>query len=327
MTRSGISLGVLGMLSGLSLVWTGCEPEKAEAVPPPETAVFSDANNYVFDGSLDVPVLTTASGQDVTIDWSAVVDDIQCHGLDPAADVDTVGLIRFSSMSQADLAAGLSNNDLDQSQMSGYVQYANTTETAINIGSMSFFGTVIDVPSEYVENEGSYLLLLSTGTTIGLGARMLAFLQPQVASSELNVSVPSGCGVLDFTVELEALTPVALRAAGPWGLSWGSVTVDGQGNPFDSSGIDSVMLGFYEGVTAADLETTFLDLELDATQLFTLGLTGGTSANLADATDSAGAAFTGFYTGGTWLLALRCSRCYNPAPPFVTLVSPYYEAE
>ena len=35
-----------------------------------------------------------------------------------------------------------------------------------------------------------------------------------------------------------------------------------------------------------------------------------------------GEPFTGFTGEGTWILALRCSTCSNPAPPFATVLLP-----
>lgn len=302
----------------LPLVLAGCPAKE----PTPD---LSDANNYAFVGALNVPSLETASGVDVTVDWSALTQDIQCHDLDPAQDIDNVGMVRFGSLTEAEVAEGLSTNNIDQSQTNGYVEARNdAAATSVNIASMSFFGTVIDVPSEYYEGGGTYLLLLSTGTTVGVGARMVSFLHPSTSSTNTQADVPTGCGVLDFDVDLASLSPILLDAEGPWAIDWSAVTVDGQGNDFDSSGIDSVLLGYYEGASIEDLETDFLDIETTATEKYTLALDGGTSADLADAVDADGGAFPGFHDGGEWLLALRCSRCYNPAPPFISIVSPLY---
>jgi hypothetical protein len=294
-----------------------------DTAPPIEDGTLVDANNYNFTGALDVPSITTASAVDITIDWSAVTSDIQCHEVDPAVDIDLVGLVRFPNFTQEDVEAGLSNNNLDQNQMNGYVQIQNDAElTTGQLADMSFFGTVIDVPAQYFDGGGTYLMMLNSGITPGVGVRMLSFLAPSGGSDNTVAAVGSGCGLLDFDVDLQSLTRAKLPTAGPWALDWGDLTVDGQGNPFDSSGIDSVMLGFYAGVTVADLEAGFLDIEQSATEVYILPLEGGTTGDLAGAMDPGGVAFSGFHDGGEWILALRCSRCYNPAPPFLTLVTP-----
>ncbi len=314
-------------LFALSLVGCPGKGDDSGAVIPTGDVVIGDANNYTFVGALDIPSIETASGVDITIDWSGVTQDIQCHDLDPAQDIDNVGMVRFGQLTQAQVAQGLSTNNLSQSQMNGYVEVRNDGGTSANIASMSFFGTVIDVPSEYVSTGGTYMVMLNTGTVAGVGARMITFLAPTDSSTNLLAEVPTGCGVLDFDVDLASLTPVSVLADGPWNLDWGGLTVDGQGNPVDLNGIDSVLLGYYEGATVPDLETAFLDIETTTTEKYTLALEGGTQADLATAIDANGVAFSGFHEGGQWLLALRCSRCYNPAPPFVATVSPYYEAQ
>ncbi len=305
----------------LGLLFSGCSGTGAGADSVPTGPItLADANNYHFSGSLNVPVVTTASARDVAIDWGQVTQDIQCHTVDPAADIDTVGLVRFGALTQAQVQAGLSSNDLQQADMSGYVQYQNDAAgTSTTLSAMSFFGTPVDVTSEYVQGGGTYLLLLATGTTPGVGARTLAFLDPEDASTNTAVTVASGCGVLQFTADLHSLSSAPVGA--DLSVDWSGVTADGQGNPIDDAKIDGLLLGYYEGQTVADIEGDFLNLESRATTLYSLPLTGGTSADLTLATAGT-QVFTGFSGDGLWMLALTCSRCYNPAPPFLTLLTP-----
>lgn len=287
-----------------------------------ETVMLTDANNYAFTGALEIPSVVTASGTDVQVCWDDLTEDIQCHGLDPAADIDVVGLVRFSTLTREEVEAGLSTNDLQQSDMSGYVQFENTDGvTCANLAGMSFFGTPIDVAAEYVEGGGTYMMLLTTGDTPGVGARMITFLEPTAGSDVTDVSIESGCGVLDFSVDLHTQTPAPVCTDGPYTVDWSGVTVDGQGNTFDSAQIDGLLLGFYEGLEVSDIEADFLDLESMATRLYSLDLAGGTSADLAAASDGT-STFSGFSGDGVWVLALQCSRCYNPAPLVVTVLDP-----
>jgi hypothetical protein len=61
-----------------------------------------------------------------------------------------------------------------------------------------------------------------------------------------------------------------------------------------------------------------------ATALWDLALTGEPTADLSKATlRSGGSAFDGFSHGtGTWILALMCSTCQNPAPILLTVLEP-----
>ncbi|MDP2308933.1 MAG: hypothetical protein Q8P18_23120 [Pseudomonadota bacterium] len=299
------------------LAVSGCDP-KDDRVP----GLLADENNYAFTGALDVPSIPTASATDVTVCWDEVLHDLQCHDIDPLADIQNIGLVRFPNYSQEEVEVALSTNALQQSAISGYVESrTDGTNSCVNLADFSFFGTTIDVAEEYTATGGTYMLLLTQGVTPGVGARMITFLAPEEGNLTTEVSVGDGCGLLDVDADLETLTSVPLPADGPFTVDWSPLTVDGQGNPIAVEDIDGLMVAFYEGETPATLEAQLLDLELNATELYNLTLTGETTADLTGATGTNGA-FTGFTGDGTWLLALRCSRCYNPAPVFLTVVEP-----
>jgi hypothetical protein len=61
--------------------------------------------------------------------------------------------------------------------------------------------------------------------------------------------------------------------------------------------------------------------ELLAEPLYVWSVSGTTDLDLATPTD-AGETFRGFDDVGTWVLALGCTTCANPAPLFLTVVDP-----
>jgi hypothetical protein len=72
----------------------------------------------------------------------------------------------------------------------------------------------------------------------------------------------------------------------------------------------------------SDLQAQFLNIQTLANPLYQMS-TSGESANLADAKDANGNAFSGFTsTSGTWALGLLCSTCQNPAPIALTILQP-----
>lgn len=322
MSLSSFSLRAFAALSVLA----GC----GGATVPPETRgnlLLRDDNNYRATASLSVPTVETASATDLDICWTNVVDDLQCHAVSAQMDLDNVSLLRISHLSQAQVEGLLATGQLTQSQVAGYLDYnTDDSSTCTKLSQLSFFGTLIDVPSEYVESPTfTYLLLLTKGTTPGVGARTMAFLKPTPSATNTRVDVPSGCGLLDFSADLSSLTTLPVPVAGPWVLDWRDITRDGQGNPVPFERIDGVTLGFYAGMAVADLQTRIFDIELIATALWDLKLTGGRTADLSLATDRAsGAAFSGFERpdAGTWMLALTCSRCSTPAPVVLTVLAP-----
>ncbi|NOY25778.1 MAG: hypothetical protein GXP62_07875, partial [Oligoflexia bacterium] len=73
------------------------------------------------------------------------------------------------------------------------------------------------------------------------------------------------------------------------------------------------------GKTPAELEDTFLDLELITDDLWHFPVAGGTGLSLSSDTSAEGN-FAGLSSDGTWILALQCTTCANPAPPFLTVL-------
>ena len=289
--------------------------------------LLHDDNNYKTTASLTVPVVETAPAMDLDICWTGVASDLQCHPVAVETDLNNLSLLRISHLSQQQVEDRLADGQLSQAQVAGYLEKnIKTTATCAKLSELSFFGTAIDVPSEYIESESfTYLLLMTTGTTPGTGARTMAFLKPTATSTNTHVDIGTGCGLLDFSADLASLTRLPVSAAGPWSLDWRDITRDGQGNPVPFEKIDGVTVGFYAGMTVADLQAHIFDIELIATTLWDLELTGGKTADLSLATDRAtGAAFPGFAStdAGTWMLALTCSRCQTPAPVVLTILSP-----
>ena len=152
----------------------------------------------------------------------------------------------------------------------------------------------------------------------------MTFIKPTATSTNTQVDAPTGCGMLDFSADLASLTKLPVPVAGPWILDWRDVTRDGQGNPIPFEKIDGVTIGFYAGMTVADLQARIFDIELIATTLWDVKLTGGRTADLAPprigrpAPCSRGSRAD----AGTWMLALTCSTCQNPAPVLLTILEP-----
>lgn len=303
---------------------TDTSPPETVPADPSGAIPLGDDNNYRFEGYLDGPTFPVAELADVRLDWSGVTEDFQCHGLDPTTEIDNVALLIFPYLTEEEVEAGLSADDIQQTELGAYVTMEpEDGVTSAALSEFTFFGTEANIQTELDADSGTWLLLLTTGTTVGVGARMIAFLDPDPGSSETSVSVGGGCSVLDYTADLERLDPTGVLAEGPWLVDWSALTEDGRGGEIDLGDIDGVMIGRYDGWTLETLATDFLDLESNATQLWTQEVSGAPEADLSQLTDAEGAAFTGFSDiDGVWILALRCSTCANPAPPFLTVLIP-----
>jgi hypothetical protein len=293
---------------------------------PGARILLGDANNYRATASLAIPTVETAPATDLDICWTAATADLECHPVAPASDIDSVGLLRLRGLTVPQIESQLVSGTLPQAKVDGYVQYATDhATTCMKLSQFSFFGTAANVAALYVESTlETYLLVFAHGLKLGTGSQTMVFIAPTAASANTRVDVPTGCGLLDFTADLGSLTHVPVAAAGPWTVDWGQVTTDSSGESVAHANIDRLMVGFYQGMTVADLETRFFDIETLATSLWELPVPGGHSADLGLAVErKSGAAFTGFSRrDGVWMLALLCSTCQNPAPVVLTILEP-----
>lgn len=286
-----------------------------------------DEHNYNSTSSLAIPTIETASGVDLEICWPELAKDIRCHDVEPEADIDTVALLRFLHLSEADVEVELTSGELAMSEVDGYLEYLTDHEsTCAPLSSMTFFGTPIEIEEEYVESEDhTYLMLFAAGTTPGVGARSMVFVKPTEGSTNTRVDAMAGCGFLDFSAELTSVEKVSIPSDGPWLIDWRDVTQDSLGNEIVFENIDGVVIGFYEGMTLEEIEAQILDLEQIATSLWEIELEGGRTADLAEARGRDGSgSFTGFAQDeeGMWLLGLTCSTCQNPSPIVLAVLEP-----
>jgi len=319
------------LVAAFVLFAAGCgEPAEVTEPTSVETIPILDEHNYRATSSLSIPTIETVSGQDLDICWDGLEKDIQCHDVNPIVDIDNVGLLRLMNLTEDDVEQRLADDDLEQADVDGYVEHrADHEALCTTLSALDFFGTKVDIEEEYVENpDRTFMLLFSTGTKAGVGARTMAFIKPAEASDNRTVTIGSGCGHLTFEADLASGTPLAVPAAGPWVVDWRGVTVNGLGNPVPTAGIDRALVGFYPGMTVADLEADIFDLEQNATELFEIALSGSRTADLALGIErDSGEEFSGFARDeeGVWLFGLTCSTCKNPAPVVLSILAP--EAE
>jgi hypothetical protein len=280
---------------------------------------FSDANNYSYSGTVDIPSFPTAERVNVEICFDAVTEDIQCHALDPAADIVTLGMGRFL-LSEEELEDKLGGNTLQQSEATGYVEIQPQGQTCVNTGDLSFFGTPIDVPNDYYTGP-AYMVLLTDTTTPAQGTRALAILLPSKDSDVTRVDLSPECGVLDFTADLAsaASLPVSEKDTE---VDWSGVQSDGLGAQFDPTSPNLLTLAHYTDETVENLQDNFFDIELLADTQWNLDLKGEKVADLSTATTDGGDAFPGFESSGIYLLGLRDTGSPNPAPLFLTVLTP-----
>lgn len=299
--------------------------DSASATPPPHDLVLADEHNYTIEASLAIPSIDVAELSDVVFDWSDVTSDLQCHAVDPVADIDTISLMLFRNLTQEEIAAGLADGSLEQTELGAFLNGEPADATTWNLVDLGFFGTDVDIEDQTAAGVGSWLIAINTGDVVGVGARDLLFINPTASEPNTEARFTDGCGKLAIDPDLDALEPVPVAAEGPWTVDWSGLTQDGQDHALEFGDIDLAMLAWYPGYTTQALEEDFFDLELNAALTWNADLDGHEELDFSALLDSTGSTFPGFAAGegdGLWLFALRCTLCPNPAPLLLTILQP-----
>ncbi len=310
------------MLPSLLAACVGGDPTDTADVPARAAISFANENNFTFEGLLNIPSFAVEATTDFSLSWADLDKDLQCHDLDPVADIDNVGLMAFPYLTEAEVEDGLARDSLRQVDMGVYLNYEPGDATEFLLSQVSFGGTDPDIEPLFEDGSGSWLVVLTTGTGVALGSRMLVFVSPQDGEDNHAVSVDDGCALLDYTVSLTTLTPVVIAADDPLTLDWSQLTVTGQGSPLDPTKVSKVMVAYFADTDVASLEAQFLDLESLATTTWSAPHLAGVQADLgALLDDDDQSPFPGFDDTGLWLVALVCDSCPVPAPLGLTLVT------
>jgi hypothetical protein len=257
---------------------------------------------------------------DLTIDFSSVDQDFQGHAMDPVDDVDSVALVVFRYLSQEEVELKLSENTLVQADVGLYVSVDPGDETSVQLSELTLLGNEIGPHQYFEEDYGTFMLYLQKGTTIGVGVMMSQFVAPSADSSETTVSLTSDSTLLEYSVDIASLDPIVLPAGSDVSVDWSDLTTSGLGQDLDLNQVDDLIIARYSDLELTDIEEQFLDIELISDDLWSIDLVGQSSANLGSASSDTGS-FPGLDGTSTYILALRCSRCANPAPLYLAPLS------
>ena len=321
------TVSVLGILASL----VGCSGGNDTESPGGKANILlSQANNYSSTTILNVAGIETASGVDLDINWGAVSDNLQCHGIAPTTELNNVTLVRFAkNLTEAQVIEKLASGTLSATggEIEMYYEFhTDGISTSAKLSGFNNFGTAIQVAQDYVADSGNVnVLILTKGTTPAVGAQTMVILRPSATSSNTTVNVPTGCGILTFTPDMHTPATVAIPAAGPWVVDWSQISLDNDGNSINFAKLNNLLVGHFADKTVTDLEKGVFDLETMATSLWEISLTSPqTSADLAMAVDrKTNTPFTGFAQGnGVWALGVRCNNCQSPAPSIFSIITP-----
>ncbi|MCB9759016.1 MAG: hypothetical protein H6739_04185 [Alphaproteobacteria bacterium] len=279
-----------------------------------DTTVLSDGNNYSFSSTLEADTHTVAARTDLPVDWSGLEIDLQGREVDTLADVDVLTIV-ILRLDKPDALDAFVNDALLQGDI---VSYATCNPPdgvdSVMLSDFDFIGNPV-VPEEHIlPDQGTWLL---SAATLGRpGALMLNFFDPVDDGPQDPITLATDSADLAYTVDISAGEPVELEGDR---LEWGDLTSDMRGLPIRLSEIDRVTLARFDD-TEDEIEDGFLQVDALAEQIWTADIQASVSLELSALTDESGAPFGGLSGEGIWLLALQCTTCANPAPPFLAML-------
>jgi hypothetical protein len=315
-------------MATLMCVAAACGGGGGNSNPGTANAYLTNANNYTSVSSLAIPTVTTAAGADLHVCWTTLSTDLLGHTVVPAQDIDHVTFLQVVGLTKDQIAKQFAAGTFSTTSVKKYVDFIVDHASGSLCAQLSAFklGAVTMVPSEdyKVDPTKLYMLLFAKGQTPGSGSKTMMFLEPDAASTNTEVTAPEGKTILSFQADLTTPAKVTIPAAGPYVIDWSGLTTDGMGNPVVYQKIDSLLVGYYEGMTVQQLQSRCLDFDLIATTLYRVDIPiGPKSVDLATTKTSAGAPFAGFTpNNGVWAVGLMCSSCQVPAPIAVAILSP-----
>jgi hypothetical protein len=296
------------------------------------TLFANEANDYSFTSTITLPPIKVKPNSELTLDWGAVTADISRHAVDLKTDITLVTVLAWDiplSLLEYEM-----NKDTAQSRDLLVVPISYSTDgnaTSASLFDFTLSGTVVD-PSTILEyfdadayppDANTYTLMASIGTKIGEGIKMIQAFQLDPTSTNTTVKMTNDSTQLSFKADLQRLTPTWIPAGqAAITLDWSKMKTNALGNTFVSGKITKALIGHYTQ-TPAELETNFLDLELIATALYSGTI--ATTRNTIDFSllkDAKGNNFAGINETGTWVVALQCASCHNPAPWYLTMLKP-----
>jgi hypothetical protein len=299
--------------------------------------IITDANNYSSVSSLTIPVVPVAPLSDLTFTWDGLTKDLLCH---PAGTVDNVAFLQIKNQTQMQVEQKMAVGLIGQKQVAVYGEQHTKTGTANAVTTaqttmFDWYDKFTPTTDFAVSSTTQYVMLFTHGTALGAGAMSMVFIQPTDGVATTAVSAPNPCpdgvanganNVLNFVATLSPMA-VSIPINGPWKIDWSEITTDNFGNPlnFSTTQLDKVEVGFFQGKTPADIQGDFVNVEQDATALYTYQVPQGQNyIDIMNTTPTSGGAFPGFagMTDGTWAVAVISTADSVPAPLIFAVLQP-----
>jgi hypothetical protein len=295
------------------------------------------AHNYSFKSEMHLATQSVAEKSKLTFNWSAVTKDMYGRPLDPKADVKSV-LISIWHYGKDDLESKLNNDELEMGNMVGAGFFLNsgeatqaTTDDLTSDGEMKLTDSIKEKyfsAESLPASEYTYLLMLKHNDQLsGKEGRMVTtFTLSTDSNAETSVKVDNSSTTLTYQADFSKLSPTLVPAgASNILIDWSDITTNSLGHEFKVMNITNVLIASYDLSTSELQENLkFIDLKTIAVDMWQSNADDITLPKLSwsKLKDSAGNAFKGIDSTHTWVLALECGTCMNPAPWYIAVLQP-----
>jgi hypothetical protein len=174
------------------------------------------------------------------------------------------------------------------------------------------------------------VMVQGDGTTPAKDGRMLTtFGLSTDTTASKTVTIDNSSTTLDYQADFSKLSPTRVPAGtDKIFVDWSQMTTNALGNSFDGIKITKVLIAAYDlPISELQKDENFIELEKLATGGMWVSNSDdiqGKFLSLSEHSlkDSNGNAFAGIDSNHTWILALECGECLNPAPWYITVLEP-----
>ena len=299
------------------------------------TMIANEANDYSFTSSLMLHPVKVKPGSDLTFNWGGVSKDFLGQPVNAVNYLNSIFLL-LVNLPAATFQTQLNNDTFATSSIvipgppPSFLPTNGVTTTTLYDNFISANGPVdssmaaqyLDATT-YTPTNSTFVIAAQTGTNmIGTGIRMLQSFELDPSSSNTTVSLTNSSTTLTYSANLHSLHPTGVPAnTANLTLDWSQIQTNALGQPFEPTAIANAIVGHYTQ-TPAELESQFLNLQTIATDLYKAEIPYGSVLDFTKLKTDSDKSFPGVDSSGTWLVALICTNCRNPAPYYLTILQP-----
>lgn len=289
--------------------------------------IASSEQNYQYASAYRIPPVLVKPDAEIVFDWSGVTTDLRGRPVD----LDTVDMVEIAlwETTVEEFEQDLNDDTLENPIFIGHLAVNGQTsgrlfELMVPAGPLTA-ATILDYFNEetYPPANHMYSVMVAQGQDYGMGTYMLGTFQLDPTSTNTTVSITSTSTTIDFSAHIASRPATYVPpGVGAMTLDWTDMEVTAAGNEFVPSSITELRIASYDQPPELLEGEYFGRLDEIAVELFEATVEVGTRSDLDQATTSTGKPFAGIDATHTWLLALSCGACQNPAPWYLTVLKP-----